>query len=669
MVSIVKAIAFSNNEVGFLAWRLDHDLVEGCLGFNIVREYLDEGGDVTLRRPLASYVPFLGQHNTKWQAQNTTIWPIQKFTWRDLTLRKKRDGSGRRPDNERVRYQIRAVGDLKPGLEKVETIPESHIDRATGQVVAHTYDGPPRALGYLTPAAFTNVVEVTALRPPFRATFTNGILSTQFLRNVLSEDGKVEDGELVRHLTTPGDWLRNYLTGDVIPLMHDFFEKNVGGRFRAALYELDDKELVDLLAVHADRIDLILSDAGDASIEGSDGAKQTIYDTRNSSARQKLRAIADRPGSKFRLINRMFNGSGHIGHNKFVVFMPNPQTATQVLTGSTNWTSTGIAGQSNNCTVIDDAVVAAGYVSYWDQMFKDKQMDPVPLNAVATGAGQGDDLKKFDLAPVTTTFSGGATLEAWYSPNVPGASQPTTSKTKAPSVPPDMARLFSFMRQAKRSIFFLIFYPSQGGTNSIVGEAINLGIRDTSLEVIGAISDPKAMWLYQPGRKAGSGPKIPAWSPHVFQQAGVSVVRATALTDKNLVQGLGDFKLNERLTAFGNGAGAIIHDKILVIDPMDSQSCVVAFGSHNQGYKASYSNDENLVIVRGHQGIAQAYAAHVLDVYDHYKFRATEAEIAAKQKGQQSTAGPDQTGWEGFLKTSDSWQKTASRRLASYFTE
>ena len=51
---------------------------------------------------------------------------------------------------------------------------------------------------------------------------------------------------------------------------------------------------------------------------------------------------------------------------------------------------------------------------------------------------------------------------------------------------------------------------------------------------------------------------------------------------------------------------AVIHDKIIVIDPF-SPDCVVITGSHNLGYKASYQNDENLVIVRGHQRLAQAW--------------------------------------------------------------
>ena len=57
-----------------------------------------------------------------------------------------------------------------------------------------------------------------------------------------------------------------------------------------------------------------------------------------------------------------------------------------------------------------------------------------------------------------------------------------------------------------------------------------------------------------------------------------------------------------------------------MIDPF-SDNCTVVTGSHNLGFRASHNNDENMVIIRGHRGLAQAYACHVLDLYDHYAWR------------------------------------------------
>jgi phosphatidylserine/phosphatidylglycerophosphate/cardiolipin synthase-like enzyme len=661
MTKIVRAVAFANNEVAFLAWQLDQDSISGLLGFSIVREYLDANNNVIDEKPLASYVAFKGQKNSDWRPQNTTVWPVQKFNWRDLTLRKRRDAATRRRADDRVRYRIRAVGRMASGLESVVVVQEKHKDSETGLMVDNTYEGKPIALAYLSEPAWTNPVDVTSKRPPFFTTFTNGILSTQFLLRVLNEDGVIQPGELEAHLRKPNDWLRNYLAGDVLPTMHDFFAQP-NGRFHAALYELEDEELVKLLSDNASRIDLILSDAGSGSEDDDGGGdKVTLYDTRNAPARKALRKLAKRP-STFTMQDRLFNGTGHIGHNKFVVYVNDAGVAKSVLTGSTNWTWSGVAGQSNNCIRIDDDDIAAAYLAYWKRLHTDKQPTPKPLSARNTGAGQSDELKELDQTNTVVDLGDGASIEVWFSPNVPGKNQPPspTAKKKQPP-PPDMDRLFSLMRKAHRSIFFLVFMPSRGGVNSIVSEAVALGQKDSSLEVIGAISDTQAMWGYKPGSKDDTtGKKVPASSPHVFVDGGVSVVRATALTDKEIGKPLGDFQFDEKLTV----GRAIIHDKILVLDPTDPVNCTVAFGSHNLGYRASYSNDENLVIVRGHRPLALAYAAHVLDVFDHYRFRAVEAEQAKKKKGAVA-----EKKFDGFLDATDAWQAHASHRLSRYFTE
>jgi phosphatidylserine/phosphatidylglycerophosphate/cardiolipin synthase-like enzyme len=663
MAKIVCAVAFANNEVAFMAWEIDSDSIPGCLGFHIVREYLGADDQPVSEKPLASYVAFKGQRNPDWLPQNTTVWPVQKFTWRDLTLRKRRDSATRRRADDRVRYRIRAVGRFESGMEPVESVQEVHKDQQTGALVDNTYEGRPVRLGYLTPPAWTNVVDVTGKRPPFLSTFTNGILSTQFLLRVLERDGKIEDGELEAHLRKPDDWLRNYLAGDVLPTIHDFFdEPKKKGRFHAALYELEDDELVQLLVDNAPRLDLILSDAGSGTDdEDGDGTKTTTFDTRNAPARKILRELANRNPTTFAMRDRLFNGTGHIGHNKFVVYVDDAGTPKSVLTGSTNWTWSGVAGQSNNCIRIDDERVAGAYLAYWNLLRDDKQPTPEPTSARNTGAGQGDPLKEQDRTQTVVDLGEQGSIEVWFSPNMPGKNQPPGPKVKhLPPPPPDMDRLFSLMRKARRSIFFLVFMPSRGGVNSIVSEAVALGQKDSSLEVIGAISDTQAMWGYTPGSKDDTGTKTPASSPHIFTQGGVSVVRATALTDKAIGKPLGDFQFDEKLTV----GRAIIHDKILLLDPTDPVHCTVAFGSHNMGYKASYSNDENLVIVRGNRPLALAYAAHVLDVFDHYRFRAVEAELSKKKVG-----SADSRRFDGFLDATDDWQTSSSHRLSRYFTE
>jgi phosphatidylserine/phosphatidylglycerophosphate/cardiolipin synthase-like enzyme len=651
MAKIVNARAYANNEVAFVAWETDPGFIPGCLGFDVVRERLDDAGAVIEARSLAAYVAFTGQSNPDWLPQNTAVWPVQKYNWRDLTLRRRRDKLGVRVENEIIRYAIRAVGRFADGMEEVVPASETHFDPATNSRVPNVYLGNPLKLGYLTAAVRTNNVTVTRQRGQFTSTFTNGILSSQYLIRVLEEDdGKIGDGELSQRLKNPDDKTRRYLAGDVLSTIRQFFGRQ-GGTFHAALYELEDDELLGILERAAPRLRLILSDAG---------GKKPVFDTRNEEARKHLRELADKSGASFTMQDRLFNGSGHIGHNKFVVWSNGAGQPQAVLTGSTNWTWSGVCGQSNNLVVIDEPAVAQAFKDYWQRLHDDPQPVPAATSDSNPNANQSDALKLADRTPVITALNGGGSAELWFSPNMPGKKQPPAAKAKPSAPPPDMARLFSLMRRANEMIMFAVFLPAKAGRNSIISEAINLGLKDSSLQVIGAISDPMA-WGHKGDTDATGGKRITSDSPFIIREGGINVVRATALTDKEVGSGLGDFVTTEILTT----GKAIIHDKILVIDPLDPVNCVVAFGSHNLGYKASYSNDENLVIVKGHADLALAYAVHVLDVYDHYRFRAAEAEQAAERVRKGLPKKDPLKG--GFLNRQDIWQNTASRIISAYF--
>ena len=67
----------------------------------------------------------------------------------------------------------------------------------------------------------------------------------------------------------------------------------------------------------------------------------------------------------------------------------------------------------------------------------------------------------------------------------------------------------------------------------------------------------------------------------------------------------------------------------------------MAAGSHNLGYKASYDNDENLVIIEGNKKLAAAYATHVLDVYDHFSWRYMVNTMGAKAADQSLSSKPE----------------------------
>ena len=608
MARIIIARAFANNEVALLAWSID-EMIPGCLGFDITRIYPDTGEE----QPLAAWVPFIGQTNAGTLPQSTRVWPIQKMSWRDLTLRKRRDRLARRPDEVTVRYRVRAVGRFKPGMEPVPVDPS-----------APKYDGAPIPLGYMGEAVLSNTVRITQHYGDMRATFTNGILSAQWLRKALKEKGEELTAKTISaHISTPNDEIRGYLTGDVLAMLQDLLhrtEREPGSRLKMAIYELWDEDLVELIAARREVIDLILSNS-------SKGHKDSQWDSGNHLMRELL---TDLMGA--RKTDRMFN-NGHIGHNKFVVFEDAAGKPKAVLTGSTNWTPTGLAGQSNNAMLIENEEIAAAYRDYWDDLKADTAnfVTPNPISASATNV-QGDALRKANANKrVETTLTDGTNLVLWRAPN-------THAKTKkATAAPPDLSEVYGLIDKAREAIFFAVFLPSQSGKTSVIEEAVRIGAARQDITVYGAVSDVMAMPNYVPPvHGAAKTPHEKATQPAVYDNGVVHVVRAVALNKDDVV---GTFE-SELLTV----GKAIIHDKIVVIDPL-SPDCTVILGSHNLGFKASYENDENLLIIRGNQPLAEAYMTHVLDVYDHYRFR-------AKQR-QEKDAGRPIDG--GMLVADDSW--------------
>jgi phosphatidylserine/phosphatidylglycerophosphate/cardiolipin synthase-like enzyme len=623
---IASARAYSNNEVAYVAWTVD-GMIPDCLGFEVTRVYLDDQGHETERTRCAAWVAFEGQRNPHWIPQDTGIWPVQKLSWRDLTLRKRRSRATRRPDEVRVRYEVRPLGPRVPDREAApDPTPQMHrfVERdAKGVIVvgndghpnhieAPAYEGAPRPLSYLGPVVATNDVLVTSRRGAFRSTFTNGILAAQWLSNILLSDGVITSTELIDKLENPDDPHRKYLAGDVLPLIHELFARD--GEFHLALYELEDKELVQILLDNADRIHIILSNSA---------LDTGAWDVRNAAARQ---ALVDKGVD---IQHRMFNNA-HIGHNKFVVHSPPNNGPRSVLTGSTNWTATGVAGQTNNALLVEDDRVAANYLDYWNRLKDDALPIPSPFGAAMRDSCQSATFRLSNMHATEIPVPNGVTVTTWYSPN-------TKQKNKGTATPPDLVEVYRRLGDAKHAILFLAFYPGQKGNDCIIGEAIKIGQKQRQLIVTGAVSSPQAMPNYVKPDRTNADPTDDV-APATFEDGNVTVVRAAAIDDRTL---LGDFGI-EKLTA--KKVGAIIHDKIVVIDPL-SPNCSVILGSHNLGYKASYTNDENMLIVSGDRALAEAYAVHVLDVYDHYRFRAVETE--RRRLGQPKDSG--------FLKTNDSW--------------
>ena len=568
------ANAYANNDVAIIMWQYDQK-IPNCLGFCIER--VDSKGHSTI---LPAWVGFSNQTNPDWEEKDTSIWPVQKYNWKDLTA----------PKHETFYYRITPMITI-----------EDELKRTTDQTLIQT----------------TNKVSISPGNGPVKAFFNRGILSTQSLARKLGKgkSGTPNLGKLKTAIAAPGNPIREGLMGelkDAVAFFIDKVTKEKKGKCYLSLYELTDTELIGKLIGAKKYVELILTNADGSEITyDEDGKKHTkkVVDKENKPHRAELKKAGVKVYDRFVPVN-------HIGHNKFVVYEDATGKRKAILSGSTNWTANGLCAQSNNAIIVEDEALAENYYQYWLRLKNDTDKN---------GSKQGQDLRtannqKFDGSDKNTGV--------WFSPNTKMNNKPAipagVDLKKDPLQPSDIHDLFSLMDGAKKSILFLEFQP---GSPSVLEKALSIQETKKDIFVRGAATDAKAIGEYNTALFHGDS-NVPDF---------YNVVAASSIKDQ--------FSYWEaELLKAGN---AIIHDKIVVIDGF-TEDCVVATGSHNQGYKASYDNDENLLIIKGNKELASAYAAHVMDVYDHYRWRYTLLTQGRDEKGNHKA-------FNG-LSIDDSWQ-------------
>ena len=147
---------------------------------------------------------------------------------------------------------------------------------------------------------------------------------------------------------------------------------------------------------------------------------------------------------------------------------------------------------------------------------------------------QSKPFRKSNETASQVQTANGATVEVWFSPNRPERRKPT-SKNKPTPMPPDLTLVYRRMRMAKEAILFLAFYPGQSGKDCIIGEAIDIGTKDRSLLVTGAVSSPQAMPNYVARRKDEDGEVVEEGeSPTTFDDGNISIVRAARIDDRTI---------------------------------------------------------------------------------------------------------------------------------------
>jgi len=562
----MKAVAISNNDMVYLHWQVE-EKIPGCLGFSVIRH----DAKTNSKRALPAMVGFPSAKNAGKKFSDTDEWPVQKYSWKDLFA--KRGGT--------YWYEIvPMIG--KPG----HLTPDTKVMR-------------------------TNSVTLDPDHGNNSVFFNRGIISTQAVARSLPKNSKglPSTGRLKNFIEDPKNALRARLVGDLEKGVVTLLEraKKEKGECYCALYELSDKDLIDHLKVLKNKVHIVLSNAGEDTNKGKGDGDKT-----NAAARHDLHKL------KLDVQDRML-GKGHIGHNKFIVYVKN-RVARAVLSGSTNWTPTGLCAQSNNAILIESKALAEEYLDYWKFLKNDTTTAKKDKTKLQGKSFRGRNQKKLPtqkLNPEQSKDNG--IVRAWFSPNTPQKSVPRgknkDGSAKLPPTPADLTEVFESIENAKQGVLFLAFIPGSPSIVSKLKEVYDAKVKDKKLFYLrGAAtsSDPASIFrvdLYHRSSKSDANVRGVKDPPGAAKPNGsVSSVAGIFATFA---------KWEAEIYKIGH---AVIHDKILVIDPFTDSSVVVT-GSHNLGFKASYANDENMLVIRNDRSIAAAYAAHVLDVYEHYRWR------------------------------------------------
>lgn len=394
------------------------------------------------------------------------------------------------------------------------------------------------------------------------AYFNRGTLMSQAVSRFVGKD--VSDTSLRNFLTqlaTPGFQARLYLSGDALHEILTFLgdADRRGSTIHAAIYEMNDQQLVDALKPFGSRGHVLL---GNGSATKSTVAPDLLAAGLEVKHRDLSHTGASSPSV----------------HNKFVVESDAQGNASRVLTGSTNWTTTGLCTQLNNVLIVEDTIIAKRYFDQWGKL-------------IAAGDNMPASLVTSNSSPTTssniTVYFAATNGQAEFKP------------------------VLDLIAGAKEGALFLMFMPGQ---SPLLGALLDRS-QQNDIYVRGVVStmmpSKNGDIVAVGGQVVKSGAPAQSFHDNVELPVGISAKNEPSWEDIEFT--VGQIHAAQMM--------AIVHSKVIVIDPFSDQ-CAVITGSHNFSVSASQKNDENLVIVRGNKKLAQAYALHVNGVYDHYSWRA-----------------------------------------------
>jgi phosphatidylserine/phosphatidylglycerophosphate/cardiolipin synthase-like enzyme len=270
-----------------------------------------------------------------------------------------------------------------------------------------------------------------------------------------------------------------------------------------------------------------------------------------------------------------------IAHNKFIVLLDNDKPVA-VWTGSTNFTESGIFGQSNVGHAVYDEDIAKTYCDYWDRLSK----DPESADIKAANEEASPDIKtRVPVVGTTPIFSprSDLTMLNWYAASMKGTSQ-VLAFTAAFGV----NKVFLQVLKVPKSLLRYIFLEKWG------------------VNAKGASAAQKALGADR------------------FNQVAVGNFLGEDVLEEYLKE---RWKIELR-----NNLGKNVrytHTKYMLVDPLGDDPIIVS-GSANFSDASTKNNDENMLIIRGDKRVADIYFGEFMRLWQHYRFRSIVHDLTEK---------------------------------------
>ncbi|MEP6613615.1 MAG: phospholipase D-like domain-containing protein [Mucilaginibacter sp.] len=286
-----------------------------------------------------------------------------------------------------------------------------------------------------------------------------------------------------------------------------------------------------------------------------------VYDAKNYGDENKAALAATHSQS---LVTTVRDNEVTQAHNKFFILIDHNDKALKVWTGSTNISAKGIFGHCDTGHIISDPPTAEKYYAYWKLV--DQNLGRDAYRAAVMKLKDCPDIKAADIQPgISVFFSPRANnnMLDQYAALIDEANQMVCC-----IYPFNVDKRFQEVFEKDKPYIRYILLDKKAKFNTFQTDD-----KDVEVTAGAYIHSPVDNWVAE----TSAGKLI---------KSGV------------------DF----------------LHNKIILIDPL-GQTPIVISGSANYSTNSTSLNDENTLVIKGDQTVADKYFTEYVRLFDHFSFR------------------------------------------------